>query len=127
MTKAGKCTICTDDRRHRIEIGLAHRVPLRVLASRFEVSRDALWRHSRNHLTPALRAAILAAQKPSEVDLEQLQRSESEGILSALVGQRARLQQHSELAVDLGDVKAGVAVERAITSNLELVAKLLGS
>ena len=30
------------------------------------------------------RAAILAAQKPSEVDLEALQRSESEGLLAQL-------------------------------------------
>ena len=68
----------------------------------------------------------MTAQKPSAVDLEALQRSESEGILSQLVAQRARLQQHAELAVELGDVRAAVAVEGAVTANLTLVAKLLG-
>jgi hypothetical protein len=43
-------------------------------------------------------AAILAAQKPSEVDLEALQASESAGLLAQLV-QRARLQQQGELAL----------------------------
>lgn len=121
------CSICRHPRRHQLEIGLVHRVPLRVLAARFECSPDALQRHRHNHLTPQMAAAILAAQKPSEVDLEQLQRSEAEGILSQLVVQRARLQQQSDLALELGNASGAVAAERAITSNLELVAKLLGT
>jgi hypothetical protein len=96
------------------------------LAARFGVSKDALHRHRRNHLTPQQAAAILAAQKPTEIDLEALQASESEGLLAQLVVQRARLQGFSEMALDLGDVKAAVAVERSITDNLTLVAKLLG-
>jgi hypothetical protein len=71
-------------------------------------------------------AAILAAERPSDIDLEALQTSESEGLLAQLVTQRARLQTHSELATELGDVRSAVAWERAITSNLELVGKLLG-
>jgi hypothetical protein len=58
--------------------------------------------------------------------LEQLQTSESEGLLTQLVSQRARLQQHSEIATELGDVRSAVACERAITDNLTLVGKLLG-
>ena len=72
-------------------------------------------------------AAILAAQKPTVVDLEALQRGETEGMLAQLVTQRARLQQHSDLALELGNGTAAIAAERAITSNLELVAKLLGT
>lgn len=125
--KGTGCTICRHPRRHQIEIGLTHRVPMRALAIRFECSPDALQRHRQKHLTPQMMAAILAAQKPSEVDLEALQRSESEGILAQLVTQRARLQQHSDLALELGDAGGAVAAERAIISNLELVAKLLGS
>lgn len=103
-----------------------HRVPVRVLAARFGVSKDAVYRHGRNHLSPQQAAAILAAQKPTEIDLEALQASESEGLLSQLVAQRARLQTYAEQALEIGDTKAAVAVERSITSNLELVAKLLG-
>jgi hypothetical protein len=127
MSKSGPaCSICAHERRHQIELGLVHRVPLRVLAARFDCSRDALHRHRHKHLSPQMAAAILAAQKPSEVDLEQLQRSESEGLLAQLVTQRARLQQHSDMALELGDVRSAVATERVIVSNLELVAKLLG-
>ena len=121
-----RCTVCAHERRHQIEIGLVHRVPYRVLARRYDLKISALHNHRHKHLTPQIAAAILAQQKPTEIDLEALQASESEGLLAQLVGQRARLQVHSELASDLGDVKAAVACERAITSNLELVGKLLG-
>jgi hypothetical protein len=126
MTKGGVCTICQHPRRHQIEIALVHRTPLRTLALRFQCSHDALHRHRHKHLSPATAAAILAAQRPSAVDLEALQRSESEGLLSQLLAQRARLAQHSELALELGNAGGAIAAERAITSNLELVAKLLG-
>jgi hypothetical protein len=120
------CTICDHERRHQIELGLVHRLSNRVMARRFGVSESALRRHRQNHLSPQVAAAILAAERPTEIDLEALQASESEGLLAQLVTQRARLQTHSELASELGDVKAAVACERAITSNLELVGKLLG-
>jgi hypothetical protein len=43
-----------------------------------------------------------------------------------LVAQRARLQGHIEMATGLGDVRTALMAESRITSNLELVAKLLG-
>jgi len=125
--KRGKpCSICEHERRHQIEIGLVHHVPMRVLARRFCTSADAIARHSRRHLPAQVRAAILAAQKPSAVDLEALQRSESEGLLSQLVTQRARLQQQGEMALELGDVRAAVQVENSVLANLALVGRLLG-
>lgn len=65
---------------------------LRLLAPKFDVSKDALHRHKRNHLSPQVIAAIVAAANPSAVDLEQLERSESEGLIGNLIAQRARLQ-----------------------------------
>jgi hypothetical protein len=119
------CKVCAHERRHLIEIGLTHHVPIRTLGARFGLKPSTIYRHAKLHLPPQTRAAILAAQKPSEVDLEALQRSESEGLLAQLVTQRARLQQLSELSAELGDVRGAVAVERATTANLELVGRLL--
>jgi hypothetical protein len=118
--------VCEHKARHQIEIGLVHQVPARVLGRRFELSKDAILRHSRNHLTPQVRAAILAAQAPTAIDLDALRTSESEGLLGSRVVQRARLQQQGDLALELGDVRACVSVEGAITANLALTGKLLG-
>ena len=126
MAQPTQCTICLSDKRHQVEIALVHRVPLRVIAKRYELSFDAIWRHGKKHLSPQMRAAILSAQRPQAVDLEQLQRSEAEGILSQLVAQRARLQLTVEQAQELGNIADVVKAEKAITDNLTLVAKLLG-
>jgi hypothetical protein len=127
MGKVGRlCTVCQSAHRHQVDIGLTHRVPARVLAARFTLSRDAIHRHAKSHLSPVQRASILAHKKPQAIDLDALRVSESEGLLSALVGQRARLQGHAEAAADQGDARAAVSAEGAITANLTLVAKLLG-
>jgi hypothetical protein len=127
MGKTGpKCSICNHKSRHQLEIGLAHGIAHNALARRFNVSADAVGRHAANHVSPALRAAILTAQAPTTIDLEALQASEQEGLLSQLVHQRARLQQHVATAIDFADVKAAISAEGAITANLALVGKLLG-
>lgn len=127
MGKRGtRCTVCDSKHRHQIEIGLTHGVAARVLGDRFDLSKDAILRHARNHLTPAQRAAILSAQKPAAIDLEALRTAESEGLISSLVAQRARLLVKADFAAEHGDVKGSVAAENAITANLTLVAKLLG-
>lgn len=122
-----RCTVCAHPKRHLIEVGLAYGVPIRQLAARFDgVSPHAVHRHRHNHLSPAQAAAILCALKPSEIDLEALQRSESEGLLGQLVSQRARLMKHSEIATQMGAPAVAISAENAIQSNLSLVAKLLG-
>lgn len=127
MGKRGvACSVCAHKARHQIDVGLTHGVSHRVLGGRFGLSHDAIGRHAANHLSPVQRAAILAARKPTEIDLDALRVSESEGLLCQLVAQRARLQTHSELAAELGDVRGAVSAEAGIISNLTLVAKLLG-
>jgi hypothetical protein len=119
-----KCSICHHERRHQIEIALTYKTPMRVLARRFDVSPHALFRHSKAHLSAAVRAAILTASKPTAVDLDKLRTSEAEGLLSALLCQRARLQQQADMALELGSVHVAVAAEGRITESLRLTAQL---
>ena len=71
-------------------------------------------------------AAVQHALHPSAVDLDALKVSEGENLLHHLVHQRARISQHIELAVQIGDAGAAIRGKSAITSNLQLVSKLLG-
>jgi hypothetical protein len=100
------CKVCIHPQRHLVELGLVHKVPVRVLARKFNLTKDAVFRHRRQHLTPQMIAAIATAAHPTEIDLEALQRSESEGLLGSLVAQRARLQMLSELAFEAGELNA---------------------
>src|SRR5262245_55120331 len=110
----GNCSVCKHPTRHQIEIGMANGVPFNALARKFGLHKDAVQRHAQNHLSPQMRAAILTAQAPSAIDLEALRKSESEGLLSSLIAQRARLLSYAELAVGLGDVGAAVSAEKGI-------------
>ena len=125
-TRHRQCSICKHERRHGIEIALTHGMACADIARRFGCSAAAAARHSRNHLTPAMRAAILYARKPSEIDLEALQRTEAEGILTALIAHRARHQQYIDAALEHGDIARAINADRGVISNLELTAKLLG-
>ena len=103
-----------------------HRVPVGSWPSASRSVRNSVFNHRRNHMSPQMVAAILAAQRPSGIDLEALQRSESENLLGGLVAQRGRLQMLSEMAFEAGELNAATNVERAITNSLELTSKLLG-
>lgn len=127
MGKPGiPCTICTHEKRAQIDMGIVYGLSVPVVAARFKVSSDAIYRHRKAHLTATQRAAILHAIKPSAIDLEKLQATESEGLLAQLVTQRARLLQQIDVANEVGDSRAVAAAENAITKNLALVGKLLG-
>jgi hypothetical protein len=124
--KGGICAICTHPKRREIDIGLTCRTPVSVLSARFGISVDSCYRHREKHLTAVQRAAILASMAPSALDLEQLQRSESESLLAQLLAQRATLQQYSGAAFEKGNLQAAISAERGVVDNLALVSKLLG-
>lgn len=118
--------MCTSPHRAQIDIGLVNGLSCKSLGERFNLGNDAIERHATNHLLAQQRAAILSAQNPTGIDLEQLKVSEAEGLLSHVLTQRSRLHTLGELALEYQDIKAAVSVETAIGANLSLAAKLLG-
>src|SRR5262249_12422328 len=83
------------------------------------LNEHCIWRHSKNHLSAVQRAALLTAIQPTDIDLDKLKVSEGQSLLASLLAQRARLQQHVELAVELGAPAIAIAGEGRITANLE--------
>jgi hypothetical protein len=49
-----KCTVCDHDQRHDVDIALVRRKPYRHIAARFDVTTQALQRHSHDHLPELL-------------------------------------------------------------------------
>ena len=121
-----RCTICDHPERAKIELALSRRVSGRQIARKFGVSQAAVSRHKTRHMPPQLMASLLATATPTEIDLEKLKETESEGLLQHLVAQRARLYQRADEAQSLGDLRAANQSEQALTNNLALTAKLLG-
>jgi hypothetical protein len=122
--KGGICSCCTSPHRREIDLALVAKVPGSVIAARFDVSADSVWRHAKHHLSAVQKAALLTAMKPSAIDLEQLQRTEGESLLGQLLAQRATLQTYGAAAFEAKNYQAAIGAERAVTANLDL--KVLG-
>src|SRR5437773_7192391 len=65
------CTVCMHRERAQIDLGLARRVSVIALSKRFGLGHDSLYRHRANHMTPQLRASLLAGPE-IELDLDRL-------------------------------------------------------
>lgn len=122
----GKCDCCASDHRMAIDAALVAGIGYRTIAARFSVGRSSVARHSKSHLSPAQRAALLTASQPSGIDAEALAEREGTNLLSHVAAQRQRLLADADAARQLGDVQATVAAERALTSTLVVTGKLVG-
>lgn len=123
---AQRCKVCAHPKRAQIELALARKVALRIIAAKYDLNLDPLHRHRRNHMGPELLARLGAAGRPTEIDLNQLREAESEGLLQSLVHQRARLFQLLDMATEVGDYKGANGIEKTILEHQHLLAKLLG-
>jgi hypothetical protein len=122
---AKHCTVCRSEHRAGVELGLVHGLSAAVLADRYGLSKQAIGRHARVHLSPATAAALLMAAKPTEIDLDALTEREGSALLVNLVHQRSRLAAYAEKALADGETTVAVQCERVIASNLEICGKLL--
>lgn len=124
--KGNRCTVCDHADRASIELGLANKVPIRVLGKRYGLHQDAVYRHGKNHMPPELHAQLMTRGRLTAADLENLRVTESEGVLQHLVAVRARLYGLMDCAEQMDDYKGAAVISGHILRNLEVTAKLLG-
>jgi hypothetical protein len=123
--RASRCTICNHRECAAIELAIARRVTERAISKRYGVSPDAVGRHARNHLTPQLRAKLLAGPG-CDVDLDRLKESESQSLLAHLVALRHRLFAALDDAEEGDNPMAITRITSQLHTNLEITGKLLG-
>lgn len=126
MAKGSLCKVCEHPDRASIELGLANKVPIRVLGKRYGLSQDSVWRHGRNHMSPELHSQLMTRGRMTPADLENLRITESEGVLQHLVAVRGRLYGLMDSAEQQDDYRGAAAIGNQISKNLETTAKLLG-
>ena len=121
-----RCTICIHPARPQIDLAIATGLSKRVIAQRFEVSPDAVWRHNQAHLTTELRSALAARLLQREGDVRRILLEEGAGVVEALKAIRGPLFGLFLVAVDTGDSKAAAALAGRLHESLALSAKLSG-
>ena len=120
-----KCSICRHACVGRIDLHLARRTPLRVIAAKFEVTPSALCRHRSNHMSAQVKAALAIGVPKTDLDIERLRRDESENLLQSLVYHRSRLWALVDAAEDLGDLRAASSLHGRVIDLWTLEAKFL--
>lgn len=121
------CKVCSHERLPEVELRLANGTPVRTIEAAFGLKKDALYRHRRNHMPADLIAQLQATgRRTSAADLENLKRTESEGLLQNLVHERARQQRIADKAELLDDYANATRASVAALKSSELIAKLLG-
>ena len=125
-SRGQKCRVCEHPDRARIELQIARRVPNRRVASNFNISPDSVQRHKHNHMPAQLLAALVCGTRETEIDLEQLRVSESEGMLQHLLALRGRLYALLDQAEEDNDINAATRVHGRLNENLKLTGQLVG-
>jgi len=122
----GLCTVCAHEDRSRIEMLRAVGVSCAAIGSRFKCSADAVWRHFRNHTSPAIRAAHASKALRPGVTLEKLVNEEGAAVLEHLQNIRGKLYVLFDASIEAGDAYAGALMANRLHDNLAMVAKLTG-
>src|SRR5262249_49510439 len=119
---------CTHRERAAIDLALARGVSVRALGKRYGLTIHSLYRHSKSHLPPQLRAQLLAgAPDLGSVDLGALRETEGQSLLAHLVAIRGRLLGSLDIAEENGDGSMLSRIAGQLHQNLELTGKLVGS
>jgi hypothetical protein len=125
-TKLGHrpCTVCRHPHRALIEAAKVAGVSGDIIAEKYSVGRDALYRHMRNHVSEEDRASYIA-----DIPLKELAAKAAEEGMS-LIGYfsivRSTLMQQFQLAASLNDRNATATIGRALVEVLREIGKLTG-
>lgn len=119
-----KCTICKHPQRALIEAARVVGCSLDSVAAKYECSRDALFRHMKEHVSDDDRAGYLAAQPLTE--LAEAAAKENLSVIEFLQVSRALLWRELQLAANLHDRHAHAALHGRFVETCKLLASLTG-
>src|SRR4051812_3513878 len=125
-TPNARCTICVHAERSRIEHLMAAGSSKRAVGERFGVSSDAAFRHFRNHVSPAMKAASVAKALKPGVELEAMLTEESNGLLHHLQNIRGKLYVAFDASVEMGDRVGSALLAGRLLENLRFLSELTG-
>jgi hypothetical protein len=113
-------------RRGEIEADIARGVSERVVARKYDISKDSVHRWSKTKIPPQLRAQRYVGLLNATSDLETLRIEESDGLLKNLAMQRMRLLHAQDKAAQKDNLLAISYLSGQVHKNLELVGRYLG-
>lgn len=120
-----KCTICAHEQRYQVELALVSGVSCRAVGKKYAVSRDAAWRHLRNHV-PAERRAELVAGPLKPAELAERAADEGMTLLEYLAMVRNALMARFLAASEADDRQGTALIAGRLLECLRTIARLTG-
>jgi hypothetical protein len=120
-----RCQVCRHEERWRIELLRAGGASLDSLAAKFNLDRDAIWRHWRQHVTDEAKATYLCGP----ADMEKLAEKaalEGDSVIDYLRMCRSTLVAQMAAMNDAGDARGAAYVAVQLTKVLEAMARITG-
>lgn len=119
------CTICTHPQVYEIELSLVSGVTCPAVAKKYHVSKDAVWRHRNNHISPERKAELVAG--PLSI-AELVERATNEGmsLLDYCAIVRNALMSRFLAAAENGDGQGAAVISGKLLECLRLVAQVSG-
>lgn len=124
IVKAARCTICGHVDRAIIEQTRIAGASLDTIAAKYDVSRDAIFRHMRAHVSDDLRAEYLAGIPLKE--LADKAAAEGVSVLQHLAIIRSTLMTQFQLAASVGDKNATALLAGRLTEVLREIGRITG-
>jgi hypothetical protein len=118
VIKAARCIVCNHPDRALIEHTRIAGASLDTIAAKYKISRDALWRHMRNHVSDEQRADYLSAIPMSE--LASKAAAEGTSVLEYFAIVRSILMQKLQLAASVNDHNATSVLAGRVTEVLRV-------
>jgi hypothetical protein len=122
--KAPRCTVCSHPDRALIEQTRIAGASLDNIATRYNVSRDAIWRHMGRHVSDDQRADYLAGIPMKEV--AEKAATEGVSVLQYFSIIRATLMTQFQLAASVNDKNATAILAGRLTEVLREIGRITG-
>jgi hypothetical protein len=119
------CTVCVHPSRVQIELLRVAKTPYRVLAARFDLGKDAVVRHFKNHVSEERKAELMAG--PAQVERLAIAAAEESKSVMEYVGiARSVLFNQFLAAAEANDRRGVVNVADSLLQALRDYARLTG-
>jgi hypothetical protein len=122
--KAARCKVCGHPDRALIEQIRIAGASLDTIAAKYNVSRDAIWRHMAKHVSEEMRAEYLAGIPMKE--LAEKAATEGVSVLEYFSIIRATLMQQFQLAASVNDKHATATLAGRLTEVLRAIGQISG-
>jgi hypothetical protein len=122
--RTGRCTVCAHTQRTRIDFLIATGATIRALAARFNLNANAIYNHSKKHISDEYRAAVRLGPFESEDRLRQLCAENGTSVLETLRALNAGVSARWLVAFETANDDKLVALSGVIRKNLELMGRL---